>query len=171
MTFRARLTLWYVAVLTLLLALVAAGLLYALGRVAEKKFDAALWMVGAAEAENAAANVHQRGLERPDEQTVSNTRYRETLGYDQGPPEKYVTVIDDTGRVGHQAARTDRDRRRKDHRAQPARAFAGAGYAGPDRQARPRLQPDARAARDGLRRAAPLHRPRRPRAAHAADDH
>ena len=99
MTFRARLTLWYVAVLTLLLALVAAGLLYALGRVAERKFDAALWMVGAAEAENAAANVHQRGLERPDEQTVSNARYRETLGYDQGPPEKYVTVIDDTGRV------------------------------------------------------------------------
>lgn len=102
MTFRARLTLWYITVLTLLLALMAVGLLYALGRIAEKKFDAALWMIGATEAENAAASVHDRGLERPDDQTVSNTRYRETLGYEQGPLEKYVTIVDDAGRVADQ---------------------------------------------------------------------
>lgn len=98
-TFRARLTLWYLVTLIILLSLTATGLLYALGRIAEKKFDAALWMVAAAEAENAAANVQQRGLERPDELTVSNTRYREVLGYDTGPLEKYVTIIDDQHRV------------------------------------------------------------------------
>jgi heavy metal sensor kinase len=56
-------------------------------------------MVAAAEAENAAANVQQQGLERPDDLTVSNTRYREVLGYDAGPLEKYVTIIDDMHRV------------------------------------------------------------------------
>lgn len=99
LTFRARLTLWYLASLIFLLSLTAAGLLYALGRIAEKKFDSALWMVAAAEAENAAANVQQRGLERPDGLTISNTRYREVLGYDRGPLEKYVTIIDDLHRV------------------------------------------------------------------------
>ena len=99
LTFRARLTIWYVATLILLLSLTAAGLLYALSRIAEKKFDAALWMVAAAEAENAAANVEQRGLERPDDLTVSNTHYREVLGYDTGPLEKYVTIIDDQHRA------------------------------------------------------------------------
>ncbi|HEX8921752.1 MAG TPA: ATP-binding protein [Pyrinomonadaceae bacterium] len=99
LTFRARLTVWYLATLILLLSLMAAGLLYALGRIAEKKFDAALWMVGAAEAENAASNVERRGLERPDDLTISNTRYREVLGYDTGPLEKYVTIIDDMHRA------------------------------------------------------------------------
>lgn len=99
LTFRARLTLQYIAMLSCLLALTAAGLLFALNRVAEKKFDAALWMVGAAEAENAAANVHQRGIERPDASTVSNTRYREVLGYENGALEKYVTIVDDLRRV------------------------------------------------------------------------
>ncbi len=99
LTFRVRLTLWYLATLIFLLSLTAVGLLYALGRIAEKKFDAALWMAGAAEAENAAANIERSGLERPDDQTISNTRYREVLGYENGPLEKYVTVIDDMHRV------------------------------------------------------------------------
>src|SRR5689334_1818452 len=47
LTFRARLTLWYVVALGCLLALTAAGLTYALGLVAQKRFDAALWVVGA----------------------------------------------------------------------------------------------------------------------------
>ena len=98
LTFRARLTLWYVVTLGCLLALTAAGLTYALGRVAQRKFDAALWMVGATEAENVAARLHARGVERPDSETVSNTRYRELLGYGDGPLEKYVTVFDDTRR-------------------------------------------------------------------------
>ncbi|HKC63535.1 MAG TPA: ATP-binding protein, partial [Pyrinomonadaceae bacterium] len=93
------LTIWYLAALIFLLALTATGLLYALSHIAERKFDAALWMVAAAEAENAAANVNQRGIERPDDLTVSNTHYREVLGYDNGPLEKYVTIIDDMRRV------------------------------------------------------------------------
>jgi heavy metal sensor kinase len=99
LTFRARLTIWYVAATGCLLALTAAGLVFALGRVAQRRFDTALWTLGAAEAENAAASLQRRGLERPDDQTVSNTRYREVLGYERGPLEKYVTVVDDTGRV------------------------------------------------------------------------
>lgn len=99
LTFRARLTLWYVVTLGCLLALTTAGLIYALERVAQQKFDAALWMVGATEAENVAARLHARALERPDADTVSNTRYRELLGYGDGPLEKYVTVVDDTRRV------------------------------------------------------------------------
>ena len=99
LTFRARLTLWYAVTLACLLALTAAGLTYALGRVAQKKFDAALWMVGATEAENVAARLHARGVERPDSEAVGNTRYRELLGYGDGPLEKYVTVVDDTRRV------------------------------------------------------------------------
>lgn len=104
LTFRARLTIWYLAALIFLLALTAIGLLYALSHIVERKFDAALWMVAAAEAENAAANVNRRGLERPDDLTVSNTKYREVLGYDNGPLEKYVTIIDDTH---HVADKTD----------------------------------------------------------------
>src|SRR5947209_1911879 len=104
LTFRARLTIWYLAALVFLLALTAVGLLYALGHIAERKFDAALWMVAAAEAESAAANVNQRGLERPDDLTVSNTHYRDVLGYDNGPLEKYVTIIDD---AHHVADKTD----------------------------------------------------------------
>jgi len=99
LTFRARLTIGYVLTLSLLLILTAVGFLYALDRIAEKKFDTALWMLGAAEAESAAANVHQRGIARPDDLTVSNTHYREMLGFEQGPLEKYVTVIDDLHRV------------------------------------------------------------------------
>jgi len=99
LTFRARLTLWYVTALACLLALTAAGLIYALGRVAQQKFDAALWMVGATEAENVAARLRARGVERPDSEAVSNTRYRELLGYGDGPLEKYVTVVDDARRV------------------------------------------------------------------------
>jgi two-component system, OmpR family, sensor kinase len=99
LTFRARLTLWYIATLGCLLALTAAGLIYALDRVAQKKFDAALWMLGATEAENIAARLHTRGLEQPDAETISNTHDGELLGYGHGPLEKYVTVIDDTRRV------------------------------------------------------------------------
>jgi two-component system OmpR family sensor kinase len=99
LTFRARLTFWYVAVLGCLLALVAMGLLYALNRVAQKKFDAALWMLGAAEAENIAASLSERGIERPDDQTVINSKYRRELGYEDGKLEKYVTVVDDERRV------------------------------------------------------------------------
>jgi signal transduction histidine kinase len=95
LTFRARLTLWYVTALVCLLALTAAGLIYTLWRVAQQKFDAALWMVGATEAENVAARLRARGVERPDSEAVSNTRYRELLGYGDGPLEKYVTVVDD----------------------------------------------------------------------------
>jgi len=99
LTFRARLTVWYVSATGILLALTAAGLVFALGRIAQRRFDTALWMLGAAEAENAAASLNRRGIDRPDAETVSNTRYREILGYERGPLEKYVTIVDDAGRV------------------------------------------------------------------------
>ena len=42
-----------------------------MGRVAQKKFDAALWMVGATEAENVAARLKACGVERPDAELFS----------------------------------------------------------------------------------------------------
>jgi two-component system OmpR family sensor kinase len=104
LTFRARLTLWYVAALACLLTLTAAGLIYALGRVAQKKFDAALRVVGATEAENVAARLRARGVERPDSETLGNTRYRELPGDGDGPLEEYVTVVDDARRVADHTA-------------------------------------------------------------------
>jgi heavy metal sensor kinase len=104
MTLRTRLTVWYVVSLAGLLALTAIGLFYSLNRVAQKRFDKALWMLAASEAEGMAANVHQRGIQRPDEQTVRDTRYRELLGFEHGPNEKYVMVIDDTGRIADVSA-------------------------------------------------------------------
>jgi len=99
LTFRARLTIWYVATITCLLALTATGLLYALDRIAEKKFDTGLWMLGAAEAENIAASLRERGLDRPDNSTVINYQYRKLLRYTNGPLEKYVTIVDNTRHV------------------------------------------------------------------------
>ena len=99
LTFRARLTIWYVATITCLLALTATGLLYALDRIAQKKFDAGLWMLGAAEAENITASLRERGLDRPDNSTVINYEYRKLLRYTNGPLEKYVTIVDDTRHV------------------------------------------------------------------------
>ncbi|HEY5074030.1 MAG TPA: hypothetical protein VII34_04985, partial [Pyrinomonadaceae bacterium] len=99
MTLRTRLTVWYVVTLAGLLALTAIGLFYALNRIAQKRFDTALWMLAASEAEGMAANVHQRGIQRPDDRTVSDTRYRELLGFEHAPNEKYLMVIDDTGRI------------------------------------------------------------------------
>lgn len=99
LTFRTRLTLWYVATLSLLLGLTAVALVYSLDRIAQNKFDAALWMLGAAEAEGISASLHRRGLDRPDNESVINSRYRELLGYENGRLEEYVTVIDDNRRV------------------------------------------------------------------------
>lgn len=99
LTFRTRLTIRYVVTMSLLLVLTATGLLYALDRIAQKKFDTALWMLGAAEAEGIAASMQRRGIKQPDNETVINSRYRELLGYEDGRLEKYVTVVDDTRRV------------------------------------------------------------------------
>ncbi|MGI8467051.1 MAG: ATP-binding protein [Pyrinomonadaceae bacterium] len=94
MTFRARLTLWFVITLGLLLVLTAGALVYVLSRETQKKFDTALWMLGASESEAIAASLTERGLNAPDKDTVINHHYRELLGYDGGRLEKYVTVVD-----------------------------------------------------------------------------
>ncbi|MDQ6651626.1 MAG: ATP-binding protein [Acidobacteriota bacterium] len=104
MTLRTRLTVWYVFTLAGLLALTAIGLFYALNRVAQKRFDTALWMLGASEAEGIASNVRQRGIPRPDDQTVNDSPRRELLGFEHGPNEKYVMVVDDTGRIADASA-------------------------------------------------------------------
>ena len=102
MTLRTRLTIWYVIVLAGLLALTTTGLSYALNRIAQNRLDTALWMLAAAEGE-IMSNIHQRQLERPHDQTISEIPYRDLLGVERGPIEKYITVVDDLGHVAYRS--------------------------------------------------------------------
>jgi heavy metal sensor kinase len=95
LTFRSWLTIHYVATLSCLLALTAIGGFYALDRMAQKKFDTALWMLGVSEAEAIAATLREHGSQRPNIETLTDSRYAEVLGYKDQRLEKYVTVIDD----------------------------------------------------------------------------
>lgn len=98
-TSNSRLIFFYVAMLGVLLALTVGGLYFYFSNEADKKFDAGIWMLGAAEAEGIAANLKVRGVNAPDDQTVINYQYRKSLGYDKYPLEKYVTVVDANGKA------------------------------------------------------------------------
>ena len=93
LTFRTRLILWYVVAFALLLSLAAAALIYALDYQAQKKFDAALNILGISEAETILANLQSRGTRTLDDKTIVDDRYRELFNFENEPLEKYVTVV------------------------------------------------------------------------------
>lgn len=99
-SFRTRLTLWYVLALAALLAIASTVLIFTLQHAAERKLDAALWVLGATEAEGIAARLRDRNLQSPDDLTVHDVDYRDLEGYDQFHVQKYVTVIN----AGHHVA-------------------------------------------------------------------
>src|SRR5262245_27836032 len=96
LSFRTRLTLSYSLVLAALLAVAAAVLIITLQGIAERKLDATLWVLGATEAEGAVADMRDRGLRNPDQETVHDVDYRQLPGYEQFQVQKYVTVVDAT---------------------------------------------------------------------------
>jgi len=98
-SFRTRLTLWYVLALAVLLAIAAAVLIFTLQRVAERKLDAALWVLGATEGEGIAARLRDRNLKSPDDLTIQDVDYRDLPGYNQFRLQKYVTVINSAHNV------------------------------------------------------------------------
>ena len=99
LTFRSRLIILNVVTLGLLLALTSVGLIYAMNRMAQDRFDSALWIIGVAEGGAIAERVVEHGLERPDDSAVTNRRFGRLIGVDEWLLEKYVTVIDDGRRV------------------------------------------------------------------------
>lgn len=94
LSFRTRLTLSYSLVLAALLGVAAAVLIITLQGIAERKLDATLWVLGATEAEGAVADMRDRGLRNPDQETVHDVDYRQLPGYEQFQVQKYVTVVD-----------------------------------------------------------------------------
>jgi two-component system OmpR family sensor kinase len=100
LSFRIRLTLWYSVVLAALLCAAAAVLIITLQGMAERKLDVTLWVLGATEAEGAAARLRDRGLRSPDDLTVRDVDYRELPGYENFRVQKYVTVVN----AAHQVA-------------------------------------------------------------------
>jgi two-component system, OmpR family, sensor kinase len=94
LSFRTRLTLSYSLVLAALLGTAAAVLIVTLQRIAERKLDATLWVLGATEAEGTVADMRDRNLRIPDDRTVHDVDYRQLPGYQQFPVQKYVTVVD-----------------------------------------------------------------------------
>ena len=99
LSFRTKLTLWYSLVLAALLAVAAAVLIVTLQGIAERKLDAALWVLGATEAEGAAARLRDRGLKSPDDLTVHDVDYRELPGYENFRVQKYVTIVNANHKV------------------------------------------------------------------------
>lgn len=98
-SFRTKLTFWYVSLLATLLAAAAAFLIVTLQRIAERKLDATLWVLGATEAEGIAARLRDRHLQSPDDLAINDIDYRNVPGYKQFPVQKYVTVVNDKRRV------------------------------------------------------------------------
>ena len=99
LTFRTRLIFWYVLAFAVLLTLAAAALIYALDYQAQKKFDAALYILGTSEAEQILANLQNRGVRNLDDKTIVDNRYGELFGSKNKSLEKYVTVADADGRA------------------------------------------------------------------------
>lgn len=93
LAFRSKLTLSYSLVLAALLGIAAAVLIVTLQGIAGRKLDATLWLLGATEAEGTVADMRDRGLSKPDDQTVHDVDYRQLPGYQEYPVEKYVTVL------------------------------------------------------------------------------
>jgi two-component system OmpR family sensor kinase len=98
-SFRTKLTFWYVLLLATLLAAAAVFLILILQRIAERKLDATLWVLGATEAEGIAARMRDRQLQSPDDLTINDIDYRNIPGYEQFPVQKYVTVVNAAHRV------------------------------------------------------------------------
>lgn len=98
-SFRTKLTFWYVLLLATLLAAAAAFLILTLQRIAERKLDATLWILGATEAEGIAARMRDRHLQSPDDLAVNDIDYRDLPGFEQFPVQKYVTVVNAAHRV------------------------------------------------------------------------
>src|SRR6202022_2182640 len=82
-----------------LLGAAAAVLIITLQGVAERKLDTALWVLGATEAEGAAARLRDRGLKKPDDQTVRDVDYRDLPGYENFRVQKYVTIVNSARQV------------------------------------------------------------------------
>jgi two-component system OmpR family sensor kinase len=99
LAFRTKLTLWYSLVLAALLGVAATVLIVTLQGIAERKLDATLWVLGATEAEGAVADMRDRGLRKPDDQTVHDVDYRQLPGYQQFPVQKYVAVVNSEHKV------------------------------------------------------------------------
>lgn len=99
LSFRSRLTVWYIAVLATLLAGAATLIILILQGMAERRLDATLWVLGATEAEGVVARLRDRGLRAPDDATVSDIDYRMLPGYGAFRIQKYVTVVNREGRV------------------------------------------------------------------------
>ncbi|HYE57070.1 MAG TPA: ATP-binding protein [Rhodothermales bacterium] len=99
LTFRTRLIILNVVTLALLLAATSVGLIWIMNRMAQRRFDSALRVIGVAEGGAVAERMIEHGLERPDDRAVTNRRYGELVGLDDRPLEKYVTVVDDGRRI------------------------------------------------------------------------
>ena len=99
LAFRTRITLWYTLVLSALLVVSAFILFVALQNAAERKLDAALWLIGSTEAEGTSERLRDRGLTDPDDLTVRDIDTADLAGYDKFRLQRYVTVVTQTYRV------------------------------------------------------------------------
>ena len=100
LAFRTKLTLSYSLVLAALLGIAAAVLIVTLQGIAGRKLDASLWVLGATEAEGMVADLRDRGMRKPDRETIHDVDYRLLPGYQEFSVEKYVTVL----KADHQVA-------------------------------------------------------------------
>ncbi len=99
LTFRLRLTIWYVAVMGCLLTLTAAGLIYSLHRIAQKRFDTQLWMLSRKEAEAITPQLRERKPNQTDVFLLLDGPLGKPAESANRYPQEYVTVLDDRGRT------------------------------------------------------------------------
>ena len=99
LAFRTKITFWYTLVLSFLLVISAIVLFITLQDAAERKLDAALWLIGSTEAEGTSTRMRDRGLTDPDDLTVRDIDTADLAGYDKFQLQRYVTVVTETLRV------------------------------------------------------------------------
>src|SRR5499433_3464531 len=99
MTFRRRLILSYTLVLAMLLTAAAVVLIYTMSKLAQRRLDATLWVLGTTEAEGIVARLRDRNLQKPDDLVVFDVDYPKSSGYEEFQTQKYVTVLNAEGRV------------------------------------------------------------------------
>ncbi len=85
--------------LSVLLVISALVLYLTLQDAAERKLDAALWLIGSTEAEGTSTRMRDRGLTDPDELTVRDIDTADLAGYEEFRLERYVTVVTQSYRV------------------------------------------------------------------------
>ena len=93
LAFRTKITFWYTLVLSFLLVISAIVLFITLQDAAERKLDAALWLIGSTEAEGTSTRMRDRGLTDPDDLTVRDIDTADLAGYDKFQLQRYVTVV------------------------------------------------------------------------------